>query len=211
MIKAVLFDMDGVLIDAKDWHYEALNKALDIFGMAIDRDTHLASYDGLPTRTKLNILTKSRGCPVKLHGFLNQLKQMYTMELAYARCRPVFQHRKAVNRLKDEGYKLAVCSNSIRQTIVLMMELAQLKENMDLLVSNEDVSRPKPDPEMYQKAIRYFNIDPTEALILEDNDNGVQAARASGAHVLVVGTPDDVTYERIRTAIDAASISADQR
>src|SRR2546422_8444783 len=55
MIKAVLFDMDGVLIDAKEWHYESLNRALDLFGMAIDRDAHLATFDGLPTRRKLEI------------------------------------------------------------------------------------------------------------------------------------------------------------
>ena len=52
-IKAVLFDMDGVLIDARDWHYEALNKALAIFGMEINRYDHLVTYDGLPTKKKL--------------------------------------------------------------------------------------------------------------------------------------------------------------
>lgn len=51
-IKAVLFDMDGVLVEAKDWHYEALNRALDVFGLPISRSEHLSQYDGLPTRTK---------------------------------------------------------------------------------------------------------------------------------------------------------------
>ncbi|STK74080.1 2-deoxyglucose-6-phosphatase [Escherichia coli] len=49
-IKAILFDMDGVLIDAKEWHYEALNKALDLFGMKISRFDHLTTFDGLPTK-----------------------------------------------------------------------------------------------------------------------------------------------------------------
>lgn len=53
MIKAVLFDMDGVLIDAKDWHYEALNKALGLFGLGISRYDHLHTFDGLPTNVKL--------------------------------------------------------------------------------------------------------------------------------------------------------------
>src|SRR5579872_1178148 len=77
-IKLVLFDMDGVLIDAKDWHYEALNRALGHFGLTIGRDEHLTLYDGLPTRRKLEMLSKSRGLPAKLHRFINDLKQNYT-------------------------------------------------------------------------------------------------------------------------------------
>ena len=71
--------MDGVLIDAKDWHYEALNQALELFGMTISRDEHLSTFDGLPTREKLKILTKSRGLPESLHQFLNSLKQKCTV------------------------------------------------------------------------------------------------------------------------------------
>ncbi|HCF3308648.1 TPA: HAD hydrolase-like protein, partial [Pseudomonas aeruginosa] len=55
MIKAVIFDMDGVLIEAKDWHYDALNKALNLFGYNISRHDHLTSYDGLPTSRKLEM------------------------------------------------------------------------------------------------------------------------------------------------------------
>ena len=55
MIKAIIFDMDGVLIDAKEWHYEALNNALQLFGYKISREDHLATFDGLPTREKLRL------------------------------------------------------------------------------------------------------------------------------------------------------------
>lgn len=79
-IKAVLFDMDGVLVEAKDWHYEAFNKALEVFGMPISRSEHLSQYDGLPTRAKLAMLTEKKHLPVQLHAFLNNLKQSYTRE-----------------------------------------------------------------------------------------------------------------------------------
>jgi HAD superfamily hydrolase (TIGR01493 family) len=204
VIKAVLFDMDGVLIDAKDWHYEALNRALDLFGLAIDRDAHLSSFDGLPTRKKLEILSASRGLSKKLHAFINDMKQSYTAEIAYARCRPVFQHGFALSRLKTAGYRLAVCSNSVRASVNLMMSLSQLDRYLDLQLSNEDVSKPKPDPEIYTTAIRRFGLEPSECLVVEDNDHGIQAARASGAHVLVVATTGDVTYSAIMQAIDNA-------
>jgi len=211
-IKAVLFDMDGVLIDAKDWHYEALNRALDSFGMAIQRDEHLAVYDGLPTRRKLELLSASRGLPRPLHGFLNDLKQRYTTEIAYSRCRPVFQHQFALSRLHSEGYRMCVCSNSIRASVDLMMKLAALDSYLDFHISNEDVAKPKPDPEMYSTAIAKFGLLPEQCLIVEDNEHGIKAARASGGHVMMVSGPLDVTYGRIRQAIQQAElILPDQR
>ena len=127
-IKAGPFDMDGVLIDATDWHYEALNDALALFGMAIPREQHLAVYDGLPTRHKLKTLTLTRGLPARLHGFINELKQRRTLELAFTHCRPKFIHQFALSRLKAEGYRLAVCSNSIRQTVDAMLGRAALDQ-----------------------------------------------------------------------------------
>ncbi|MBU3888377.1 HAD family phosphatase [Methylosinus sporium] len=204
MIKAILFDMDGVLIEAKDWHYDALNDVLGIFGMAIDYDAHLATFDGLPTRRKLEILSKSRGFPHGLHDFVNRLKQGRTVEITTAKCRPLFQHRFALSRLKRDNLKLAVCSNSVRQTVELMMRLSNLEPFLDLMVSNEDVKKAKPDPEMYRYAIGRFGLQPHEVLILEDNDHGIAAARASGAHLMIIGTVEDVRYDKIREAIEMA-------
>jgi len=201
MIKAILFDMDGVLIDAKDWHYEALNRALIHFGYKISRDSHLSTFDGLPTRRKLEMLSSSRGLPKGLHGFLNDLKQSYTLEISYQRCKPVFNHQYALSRLSQDGYKLAVCSNSVRQSIDAMMKLSSLSSYLNLVVSNQDVEKGKPDPEMYIKAMETLAIEPSECLILEDNEHGIQAAVASGGHLLKIGVPADVTYHAIKARI----------
>lgn len=207
-IEAILFDMDGVLIDARDWHYEALNLALAPFGLEIDRDAHLATYDGLPTRTKLDMLSKSRGLPRKLHGFVNAMKQKYTVDMVRQRCHPMFQHQYALSQLKTAGYKLAVCSNSIRQSLELMMQRAGLDRFLDVMVSNEDVVKPKPDPEMYLLAMSKLGLTPEQCIIVEDNEHGVRAARASGAKVLVVSNPDDVTYERLLSALTGTKEAA---
>ncbi|UCE92765.1 MAG: HAD hydrolase-like protein, partial [Flavobacteriaceae bacterium] len=97
-IKAIIFDMDGVLIEAKDWHYEALNKALGLFGMEISRYDHLVTFDGLPTRKKLEMISIERSLPMKLHGFINELKQQYTMDIVNTKCKPRFYH-EYVNHL----------------------------------------------------------------------------------------------------------------
>lgn len=201
MIKAVIFDMDGVLIEAKDWHYEALNKALRLFGYEISRFDHLTTYDGLPTKRKLEILSVERGLPSELHNFINEMKQIYTMEIVYTQCKPRFVHEYALSKLKSMGYKLAVASNSIRSTVEVMMQKASLESYLDLQLSAEDVITPKPDPAIYTKAMKELQLAPEHCLIVEDNENGIKAARASGAHVLVVQDISDVNIENILTRI----------
>jgi beta-phosphoglucomutase len=204
-IKAVIFDMDGVLIEAKDWHYEALNKALALFGYEISRYDHLVTYDGLPTSKKLAMLTKERGLPQGLHTFLNELKQKYTMEIVHAQCKPTFTHEYALSRLKAEGYKLAVASNSVRNTVEIMMDKSTLRPYLDLLLSNQDVNKGKPDPEIYTTAIQRLGLTPQECLVVEDNVNGIKAATDAGAHVMVVQTVYDVHYTAITQAIAVAN------
>jgi HAD superfamily hydrolase (TIGR01509 family) len=196
-IKAVIFDMDGVLIEARDWHYESLNKALGLFGSEITRYDHLVTFDGLPTKRKLEMLSLEGGLPIKLHDFINDLKQEYTWEIVYTTCKPIFHHRYALSKLKNEGYVLAVCSNSVRKTIELMMEKSGLMAYLDFFLSNQDVVKGKPDPEIYTKAIIRLGLEPNECLIVEDNQNGIKAALASGAHLLKVENPDGVTYQNI--------------
>jgi beta-phosphoglucomutase len=196
-IKAIIFDMDGVLIDAKEWHYEALNRALGLFSYSISRYDHLVTFDGLPTRKKLEMLSLERGLPRQLHGFLNDLKQRYTMQLIHAHCKPVFQKEYALARLKEAGFKLAVASNSIRNTVAVMMDKAALAPYFDVTMSNQDVTRGKPDPEIYLKTMALLGVAPAACLIVEDNENGIKAATAAGAHVMVVKNVDEVVHDRI--------------
>lgn len=200
-IKAILFDMDGVLIDARDWHYEALNRALRLFGHEITRYDHIHNFDGLPTRDKLKLISEESYLPESLHGFINELKQQYTREEIEMKCKPVFQHEYALSKLKNEGYKLAVCSNSIRETIENMMKKASLMEYLSLIMSNEDVVKAKPNPEIYVKAMKMLDLKPDECLILEDNKNGIKAAIDSGAHLLRVNDIYDVNYSNIKNRI----------
>lgn len=200
-IKAIIFDMDGVLIEAKDWHYEALNRALKLFGMEITRYEHLTTFDGLPTKDKLKMLSLDRGLPQSLHSFKNELKQQYTMEIVYSLCKPKFHHEYALSKLKNEGYKMAVCSNSIRNSIEVMMKKSALENYLDFYISNEEVKKGKPDPEMYIKAIQKFKLKAKECMIVEDNENGIKAARLSGANVMIVSEVEEVNYENIKNHI----------
>ena len=202
LIKAIIFDMDGVLIDAKEWHYEALNKALEIFGAKINLSEHLSTFDGLPTKQKLEILTKNGRIPKNLNSLISHLKQKYTLQITSLKCKPFFVHQYALSKLKEEGYGLAVASNSVKSTIDNMMELSMLKKYFDFFLSNEDVEKPKPNPEIYLKAINMMSLKAQEVVIVEDNNHGIQAAKAAGANVLEVKNVEEVNYINIKNFIN---------
>jgi HAD superfamily hydrolase (TIGR01509 family) len=200
-VRAVLFDLDGVLVDAKDWHYEAFNRALAGEGLKIEYAEHLAHYDGLPTRKKLERLTRHRGLDPALHQPLLALKQRYTVELIEAQCRPEPAARHALETLKLEGVFIGVCSNSIRSSVRRMLELSGIAHLFDIVLSNEDVMAPKPNPEVYLTAMAHLGVQPDETLILEDSEVGLTAARGSGAHILRIDQVSDVNLANIRSRI----------
>jgi beta-phosphoglucomutase len=201
-ITAVVFDMDGVLVDAREWHYVALNKALDLFGYAITPEDHETQFNGLPTRKKLEILSMKNGLPSSLHLFINDLKQKYTVELIHKYCRPVFKHEFTLQQLKQENYKIGLASNSIMATIDLMMEKTSLKKYLDSVISAENVVNGKPDPEIYLKIFERLAVDPCNVVVVEDNENGIIAATEAGAHVLKVEDPSEVNIDRILSFIE---------
>lgn len=204
-IKYILFDMDGVLIDAKDWHYEALNQALQIFGKQISRYDHLTTFDGKPTKDKLNMLSQVGEIPKELHPIINKMKQKITMRMIFNNCKPNFIHQNALSKLKSQGYKMAVCSNSVRQSIEFMLTNAGIIDYFDFFISNQDVKKGKPDPEMYISAMNKFNAKPDQCLILEDNENGIKAALASKAHILEIASVKDVNYNNITNKINSVN------
>ena len=202
-IKAVLFDLDGVLVDATEWHYNALNRALGLFGYTISRYEHLTTYNGLPTRKKLEMLSVEKNFPRGLHALTNQIKQKYTREEILRNCTPVFEKEFMMHQLKRDGYQLACCSNSIRESVELMLRGSGIFDLFDLILSNEDVQHPKPDPEMYLASFKHFGLSPRECVIIEDAGHGVEAAKRSGGNLCHVTGFGDVDYARVKNFISA--------
>ena len=194
-IKAVLFDMDGVLIDARDWHYQALNEALEPFGAEISYKDHLDRFNGLSTNTKLKILSAENSVPTSLHSIINEIKQDRTLRIAGQLCSPVVQHQILLSRLRLDNVSIAVVTNSIRKSAEALLDFAQLLGFLDVLITNQDVSRQKPDPECYLLACERLGIRPSEALVIEDGDYGAEAAIKAGCHIIKVNSPSDVSLE----------------
>ena len=194
-IKLIIFDLDGVLVEAKNIHYEALNEALgDKY--AISWNEHLSTYDGLKTTQKLDMLSEKKGLPIDIHSDIWENKQQLTLDKLRA-LKPNVDLIQTMNLLVSEGYKIAVCSNSIRKTCLTVLSKLGIMEFMDLVISNEDVKNGKPHPEMYWKAISMMSCLPEETLIIEDSPYGLLAAARSKSHILRVKNTKETTYRNI--------------
>lgn len=199
MIKLIVFDLDGVLVEAKKIHYEALNEALEE-KYKISWEDHLNKYDGLKTYEKLNMLTKQKGLKKEDHDKVWDKKQNITSK-KLKNLKPDESLINCFDLLKKEGYKLACCSNSIRKTILIVLSKLGIIEYFDFIVSNEDVNNSKPHPEMYWKAMSYFSVTPEETMIFEDSPYGLISATRSGANVVRVVSPKEINFENIKNKL----------
>lgn len=201
MIKAILYDLDGVLVDATEWHYESLNNALqEVAGFIIKREEHISTFNGIPTMKKLDILNNQGRLSKDLFGAVWEKKQEKTFE--------VIENTASIDpnkiRLHEQVKNLKkVCvTNSIRKSALLMLEKTGQLSFMDFVISNEDVSSPKPSPEGYVVAIKKLDLEPSECMIVEDAPKGIEAAHKSKANVYEVSGYNEVTLENILAKIN---------
>ena len=202
MIKLIAFDLDGVLVDSRKMHYEALNMALATIDpeMIIKKEEHLSTYDGRTTSEKLDMLTKNKALDPNDHEKVWKLKQEKTLQLIESMSLDE-QKINLLKELKNRGYIIHVCSNSVKNTVRKILSRKGIIEYVDEIFSNQDVKNPKPHPEMYLKSMVKESVKPSEVLIVEDSHTGRKAALDSGANVFAVRDQDDVILKDILTRI----------
>ena len=196
MTKLVIFDLDGVLIDSKDYHYDALNEALGE-EYAITREEHVSTYDGLPTTAKLKLLSENKGLPADRYEEIWRAKQENTLHIFKTKVDKDYELMGYFQQLSDEGYKIAVASNSIRNTVKIILLRLGLLEFVDIYVSNEDVVRNKPFPSMYWKCMMALGALPDDTVILEDSHIGRQGALDSKCHLVPIENRSDLNQAKV--------------
>lgn len=206
-MKLIVFDLDGTLTDSRELHYEALNCALNSVDpkYAINRAEHLSTYDGLSTSKKLKLLTQNKGLCSSLYTLIWEKKQKYTWDIVSKTYTYDVRMRHLLESLKNDGYLIYVASNCVYNTIKLILMKSGLLEFIDFFISNEDVTRCKPNPEIYFKCMIRAGVGITDTLIVEDSHIGIKAAKDSGAYVLPVQSPDQLTLKVVREAISRHS------
>ena len=202
MIKAIIFDLDGVLVDTKKIHFEALNISLKKYKFKeISIDDHEKIYDGLPTLEKLNILNKKEKLPKKYFSKINKYKQQVTSKILKKRIK---KNPKIFNMMKylNKSYKIAIATNAVKSTLSICLNKLGIKKYVDFKLSNEDIKFSKPNPEIYLKIFIKFGIYPSEALIIEDSHYGREAAISSGAKLLPIKKIEELNLKKIKINLE---------
>lgn len=199
MIKLIVFDLDGVLIDAREIHYEAFNRALNLIGdqYTINKEEHLSTYDGLPTKKKLELLSKNKNLPIEKYDLIWNNKQKFTIKVINETVKEDERIKNILKQLKQNGYKIYVASNSIKETVKSILFKKGFIDYIDNYYSNEDVKNPKPKAEIYLKCMIDAEVDPDECLIVEDSIIGRKAALKSGGHLHPVLNTNDINLNKI--------------
>jgi HAD superfamily hydrolase (TIGR01509 family) len=200
--RLIVFDLDGVLVDSKSIHFDALNSALKTVGLeyVITEEEQKNIYEGLPTKAKLLLLNKNKGLSKERFDDIWNAKQNITSTM-FSNINEDADLIKLLKVVKDSGIKIAVASNSIRKTIVECLTGLGIFNLIDYIVSNEDVKNPKPHPEMYWNAMSYFGVIADETVIFEDSLVGKLAARDSKANLIEIKDRSDLNMEKIDKAI----------
>jgi len=208
MIKVIIFDLDGVLVNTKIIHYEALNSALEkLKYKKITIGDHIKIFDGLPTSKKLELLNKRGILPKKHFKQINNYKQKITSKILRSKIK---RNEKLINLFKflKKNYKIAVATNAINSTLKICLDQLGLKKYIDYKLSNEDIRHPKPNPEIYLRIFLKFGIYPSEALIFEDSHYGREAAISSGAQLYPIKKISDINLKNISSYLKTKKINS---
>jgi HAD superfamily hydrolase (TIGR01509 family) len=203
MIKSIIFDLDGVIVDTKDLHFKALNKALlkSKNKYQISYTDHLKNFDGLPTSEKLNILIKGKLIKSSEKNKIIIEKKKLTTSL-------IKQEVKFDNKINNlfkklsKKFSIAIATNSINTTLDHCIKVLKLKKYLSFKIGTDNLRFKKPHPEIYLRCLVELGMKPSEALIIEDSHVGRSAVKESGSNLFPVKDLNDVTYKKIMKYID---------
>ena len=187
--KAIIFDLDGVLVFTDKYHYLAWKKLADKLGIEFtEKDND--RLRGVSREESLDIiLEKYKGEPItpeKKKEYLEEKNNTYRESLGEMNRDDVSEPvRQTLKKLKDAGYRLAIGSSSKNTAYIL--ERCELTDCFEAVADGTMITRSKPDPEVFLKAAELLSENPADCLVVEDADAGVTAAHAAGMDVAAIG------------------------
>ena len=200
MLKAVIFDFDGVVADSEALHYKALNAVFNRCGVDVPKDVHWQKYLGYSDRENIEAVNVDYGMQwdnAKVQVLIDEKKIVFD-DLVVGGSIVIEGVAVFIQRLIDAGIRRAICSGALRSDIDLMLAGTDFKEAFEVIVSADDVKHGKPDPEGYLLALNKLNqngpapINANQCVVIEDSHWGLEAATAAGMHPIAVTN----TYSR---------------
>jgi HAD superfamily hydrolase (TIGR01509 family) len=193
---AVIFDMDGVIVDSEPLHKKAFEKLFEELGRKHDHGIVFHEYYGRSDKVLLKDFIEKHKVPFELED-LTQRKLKYFVQYLRER-RPVFKELHSLVPELARHYKLAVASSNFRHIIDVVMEISGLRPHFNVIVGYEDIRFTKPDPEIYFTAAKRLGLRPSQCCVIEDAALGVQAAKMAG--MTCIGFTSSLTPEQLQQA-----------
>lgn len=178
-IKAIIFDMDGVIIDSEPLHFMSDKMTMKDFGFKIT-DEELNKYVGVANPVMWSELREKYNIPASVEELM--FKQMYYKKALFGdsglRC--IEGIESLLESLKDSNIKIGLASSSPREFIELILNNLGIIEYFEITVSGEEVEKSKPAPDIFLKAAELLKVHPSACVVIEDSGNGVRAAKEAG-------------------------------
>lgn len=194
MIKAVIFDMDGVLVDSEPVYQEATINVLDSLNIKATQDDLLKLAGGSSLHFNKFIQDVSKGS-ISCEDF-NKVCDQYYLDNPVKYEKIMFPHvRETLDYLKDKGYILALASSSKEYEIDNVLKRCDLKDYFKLIISGEAFKESKPNPEIYLTCIKRLNLEAKECVAVEDSEYGIKAAKKAGL-ICIAKRDDRFNYDQ---------------
>lgn len=201
MIKAVIFDMDGVIADSMPLHFEAEKKTLMKYGIRAS-DDELHKYTGNTVQVKFASLLEANGVNEDVQEVLRNHFSSSHKHIK-ENVEPVTGFMKLINGLEGH-YKLGVVSGSPRKFIMDILKKFKVEGLFTSIISADDVSKGKPHPEGFLKCAGELQVLPAECIVIEDAPAGIKAAKTAGMHAIGLKSAHGTSYD-----ISAADLIVD--
>ncbi|HIT90843.1 MAG TPA: GNAT family N-acetyltransferase [Candidatus Merdenecus merdavium] len=189
MLKGIIFDMDGVLVNSEPLHYKVYTQLLDGYGQKLDWEVY-KPFIGSTRKALTDQLLKVYHLPLTEDELVKAMKEKKKELVEMEGYEGIHGIPEFLQRLKKAGYLLAVASSSSYEYIKEVTNALGIQSYFDYLVSGESVEHPKPAPDVFLKTAEMMGLLPEECLVVEDSNNGVRAANAAGMACIGFENPD---------------------
>ncbi len=185
MNQAVIFDLDGVIVDTAEYHYQGWKKLADELGVPFDRQAN-EKLRGVPRRESLLLLLGHNPGEEKIREYTDRKNGYYLDLVQTLKPGDVLPGAgELIGGLKRAGFRIALASSSKNARLVLSK--IQMTEAFDAVVDGREIQRGKPDPELFLLSARRLDAEPARCVVVEDAESGIEAAIAAGMHHLGIG------------------------
>jgi len=206
-IKAIIFDLDGVLVDGEGWHEEAFTRAMCDYGYEVSPDVYRKGFSTVDRIEKLSKVGRAPGKP-NLRRMLAKLKQKYTKEIIWSRCKPIDRVIEAVDFANTyTGGKIAVATNSSRGPAIEMLTSAGLLPFFDIVITSADTNgKLKPHPAPYLQASYKLGVFSKECLAIDNSAIGIMSAVNAMCRPLRIKSFDKLNVDLIELQLKSLEI-----